>query len=454
MLKKRSYTAGSEESEVVSIPASATRPVALHKARQFVAPYGFLAAIGILSALTFLSLGRAPDQVALIQFLKGLLDLALILAASVAILCHLSNRPLRSSSRMLRIYLAGAAISSAYCVAEVICAYYGFDLGKAIFGSISKYPAGFDRTAPFFYQWDIFFRAVGFAGVDAQAIYSAGAFVLLVVARPFKRAVWNNLAASLCLFGVFLTFSRTGFMFLAVGGFVCFLLRPFPTLRRLPSLAAIATPILVTYLLFPKGTTTMMSTRIPNFSHLVPAVPGPQQSLSTESAFPPPQVLGAPSTIGGQPVGVRQLALAAFNRLESGRIQIYRPVWQKILDRPWGHGLNQFGVVIRRGNEIDLSALRPVYPKWSDAVLREKYSNIHNGWLNMLFEGGWPLCLAYLGYYSAVIRLALKSKTAMGIAGTAVTVALVASGLENNTLYLFYNQLLLILIITNLGRKT
>ena len=39
MLKKRSYTAGSEESEVVSIPASATRPVALHKARQFVAPW-------------------------------------------------------------------------------------------------------------------------------------------------------------------------------------------------------------------------------------------------------------------------------------------------------------------------------------------------------------------------------------------------------------------------------
>lgn len=415
-----------------------------HVAGGLRAPAAFLAAIGVCSALTYVALASEPRREALLLFAKGLADLGLGLAGSFAVLCHLSGRPFRLSRRMLRWYAAGAMASSLYSVAEVCCAYHGFDLGKAFFGTISRYPPRFDLSAPFYYEWDVFFRAVGFAGVNPEGVYTAGAVVLLAVARPFDRARVNWIGASLCLYGLYLTFSRTGFLFLAVAAAVCLALRPRAALRDLPRILALATPILATYLLFPRGTAAMISTRAPHLSS-----PG----AADGAGRPPPATALARAGAEPSPGGVFARAERAFRRLEAGRIEIYRPVWNDILRRPWGHGLNQFSLAIRNEGEIDLSEVRRLYPQWSDEVLREKYANIHNSWLTMLFDGGWPLLFAYLGFYLTAARMAWRLGTRLGVGATAIAIALMVSGLESNTLYLFFNQLLVILVMAAAVRE-
>lgn len=353
-----------------------------------------------LAALSYFSLDFSLAPVSVLQFWKGLAALVFYTAGLSAVVCHLCSDPPATARRLLQVYLLGVAASCAYSFAEVSCAYVGFDLGKAVFGRISVYAPDFDWSAPFYYEWDIFFRAVGFSGVNAQGTYAASAVPLLLLAQPFRRSSVNLALAALCLAGTALTFSRNAFFCLFVSFALYALLRPGRALHYLPRAAAICVPLLVLALTFSEGARTMVSTRL----------------------------------------------YKSVDEVGRGRFEVYDAIWQTIKTHPWGHGLNQFSVAVMNTNEVDLTPLAVEYSMWSDLQVRQSYANPHNNWLNWVFEGGWLLLGAKCGYYLAALMACLRTKTPLGIAAFCTLGGLLLSGCFNMTLTIFSTEFIFILL--------
>jgi O-antigen ligase len=353
-----------------------------------------------LSALTYFALDFSLEPASVRQFWKSLAALALYTAGLTAVTCYLCDQPAATSRRVLQVYLLGVALSCAYSFAEVGSAYVGFDLGKAIFGRISIYAPDFNWDAPFYYEWDVFFRAAGFTGVNAQGTYAVSAVPLLLLARPFRRPAVNLSLAALCLAGTALTFSRNAFVCLLVSLFLYALLRPQLAMRYLPRAAAICLPVLVLALTFSAGARAMVSTRL----------------------------------------------YKSLDEIGRGRFEVYSAIWQTIKTHPWGHGANQFSVVVLNTNQVDLTAIANEYSMWTDEQVRQSYTNPHNNWLNWLFEGGWPLLAAKLGYYLAILLACLRTRSPLGIAAFCTLGSLMLSGCFNMTLTLFSTELLFVLL--------
>lgn len=362
-------------------------------------PLAWLWSIAALSGFSFFALDFSLAH-ALPQFWKGLVSILFYTVGLTALACHLSSSPREDSERLLRLYVLGAVASSAYSFFEVIAAHRGFDLGKAIFGRLSVFPPSFDLHAPFYYEWDIFFRAVGFTGVNAQATYLASVIPLLLFARPFRRPSVNLALAAICLLGSALTFSRNGALALVVSLLVYLLLKPAEFKRLVPRAALVCLPVLAIALFFSEGARVMLSTRL----------------------------------------------YKSLDEVGAGRREIYETAWANIRAWPFGHGLNQFNVVALNSDRLDFTKIEIMYYMLSERQVREAYANLHDNWLNWLFEGGWPLLLAHLGYCGAVCYTCLRTRTDLGIAAVCALAGLLVSGLFNMTLDLFSTDLLFILL--------
>ena len=359
-------------------------------------PVLLLGVILTISALSYFLLdpGLAPASVQ--QFAKGLLDLAFVVTGLISIICYLGEQPPATAHRLLQAYILGASASSFYSFFEVGSAHFGHDLGKAIFGRLSIYGPDFDWSLPFYYEWDVFFRAVGFTGVNSQATYAASVIPLLVLARPFRTQATNLTLAAICFAGTMLTFSRNGFVSLLVCLAFYALMRPAWAIRFLPRIAAICVPVLLLALVYSDGARQMVSTRLYS--------------------------------------SIRDIGI--------GRQEIYGSAWDSIKAHPLGHGINQFSLVVLHTDEIDLSEIAGEYQKWSDLRIRQAYANLHNNWLNWLFEGGWLLFSARALYYAALLRVCWRARTDLGRAAACALGLLLLSGFFNMTLDLFSTELL------------
>ena len=358
-------------------------------------PILLLWSILTLSALSFFLLDFDLAPTSTIQFSKGLLDLSLSVAGVSAIVCFLSEQPPETTTRMLQAYILGAAASSLYSFFEVALAYYGYDLGKAIFGGLSVYGPDFNWSRPFYYEWDIFFRAVGFPGVNAQATYTASVIPLVIFSKPFRRASTNFVVAALCFAGTSLTFSRNGFFSLIVAFAFYSAIRPAWAARFLPRLAAICLPAIFLALVFSDGARQMIATRV----------------------------------------------YKSIDDVGAGRREIFGAAWRSIQAHPLGHGINQFSVVALNTDEIDLNQVAAENENWSDQRIRQAYANVHNNWLNWLFEGGWAMLALQLAYYASLYRICWRTRTPLGYAAVCATSSLLVSGFFNMTLDQFSSSL-------------
>lgn len=355
----------------------------------------------LVSLLTAFQLDPSLGSGVLPQFAKGLVNVGTHTIGLTAMVLWLHD-PLALNWRgLLRAYAGGAVLSSVYSFAEVGCAHFGFDLGKAVFTRLSVFPPDFDLTEPFYYPWENFFRAVGFTGVNAQATYTASMVPLLLVAGPFQRRWVNLLCAALCLAGTALTLSRNGFFTLCLAGVFYLALQPGLALKQMPRLAAALIPILLLFLVFRAPATQLINTRV-----------------------------------GG-----------SFQELASSRSDIVRLVWPITLGQPWlGHGINQFSLLIAHPTLVDVSAITEKYPTKDEAWVRASYANLHNNWLNWFFEGGILLVLAHAAGYAVLILLCLRHRTRLGLVSAATLLSLLVSGLFNMTLDLFSTELLFLLL--------
>lgn len=355
----------------------------------------------LVSTATFFQIGAGLDASAHGQFFKGIGNIAShTLGITLMVLWLHEPRALRATS-VLKAYVAGAVVSSVYSFAEVMCAHAGFDLGKAIFTRISVFPADFDLSQPFYYPWENFFRAVGFAGVNAQATYAGSMVPLLLVAGPFRRRWTNFLFAALCLAGMALTLSRNGFFTLCIVGVLYLALRPGLAAKMLPKMGAALLPLLALFFFFREPATQLLGTRT-----------------------------------GG-----------SFEELASSRSDIVRIVWPVTLHHPvLGHGVNQFSIWIAHPWAIDVSSIAEKYPNQTEQWVRASYANLHNNWLNWFFEGGTLLVLAQLASHGLLVLLCLQRRDRFGVISAAVLISLLISGFFNMTLDLFCTELLFFLL--------
>jgi O-antigen ligase len=357
--------------------------------------------IVLIGLLTAFQVDSGLGEAAWPQFVKGMVSQTTYALGLTAIVLWLHESRGLDWKAMLRAYATGVAFSSVYSFAEVCSAYFGYDLGKAIFTRLSVFPPDFDLSQPFYYPWENFFRAVGMTGVNAQATYTASMVPLLIAAGPFARRWVNFLLAAICLAGTALTLSRNGFFTLCLCGVFYFLLQPGLAMRLVPKILAALLPILLLFVLF-RG--------------------------------PAMQLLG--TRVGG-----------SFQELASSRSDIVRLVWPIACDQPWlGHGVNQYSVIISHPYAIDVSDITAKYPTKDDAWVRASYANLHNNWLNWFFEGGVVLVLGHVAGYALLLRLCLYNHTRLGFVSAATLISLLVSGIFNMTLDLFSTELLYIVL--------
>ena len=349
----------------------------------------------VFSALSYFLLDSRLAPASTLQFTKGMLDLAFIVTGITCVICFLNEQPPAVSHRLLQVYILGAVASSIYSFFEVSSAWFGHDLGRAIFGRLSFYGPDFDWSQSFYYEWDGFFRAVGFTGVNSQATYTASVIPLLILARPFRRQAVNLSLAAICFAGTVLTFSRNGFASLLVCLAFYAMMRPARVVRFLPRIVAICVPVLLLALVFSDGARQMVSSRL----------------------------------------------YRSIEDIGHGRREIYASAWNSIKAHPFGHGLNQFSLVVLDTDEIDLSEIAPDYSRWSDLQLRQAYANLHNNWLNWLFEGGWLLFFSRIAYYASLLLVCWQARTDLGRAAVCSLGLLLLSGFFNMTLDLFSTEL-------------
>lgn len=355
----------------------------------------------LVSLLTIVQVDFQLAPLSTQQFAKGFFSLFAHTCGLTALALWLLEGIGPDHRALLRTYAAGAVAASVYSFAEVSCAYYGFDLGKAVFATLSTYPPDFDLSAPFYYPWENFFRAVGFTGVNSQATYTASVVPLLLVAGPFRHRWVNFLCAALCLAGTALTLSRNGFFTLCLAAVFYLMLQPGLALRVLPRLVTALIPIAALFFVFQGPATQLLASRL------------------------------APSVL----------------ELATSRSDIVRVVWPVAAVHPLlGHGLNQYSVIMAHTRRFDVSAIVEKYPTKDEAWVRESYANVHNNWLNWFFEGGGLLVAAQLAGYMFLLRLCWRSRTPLGLASTATLCSLLVSGMFNMTLDLFSTELLFFLL--------
>ncbi len=359
-----------------------------------------MALIAMLSGLSIVLLDFSLAPKSLEQFAKVLLTIGAYFTGLAAMILHLASEPPKFAERVLRAYILGAVASSVYSFAEVSSAYYGYDLGKAIFGALSSYGPSDDPDRAQYYKWDIFFRAVGFTGANAQATYVASVVPLLLFAQPFRSSRNNLFLAAICLAGLALTLSRTGFFSLFVALGVLMFTHPNWFARNLPRMLIASLPLIAVGVVFYEEAATLLGTRIYS-------------------------------------------SLEDFN---VGRRELYVPIMDAVLTHPFGHGIGQYYVVSQWTNKIDFGTLALVEDYMSEQELRDAYANLHNNWLNWLFEGGWPLLFAYVLYYGLALRACWRANSRLGYVAACVLTGLLASGWFNNSLDLFSTQLLFVLL--------
>lgn len=357
--------------------------------------------IVLVSLLTIVQLNPELGPAASQQFVKGIASLVTrALGLTVLVLWVLETTHL-DFRQLLRAYVGGAVLSSVYSFVEVVCAYAGYDLGKAIFTWLSVFPSDFDLSEPFYYPWDNFFRAAGFTGVNSQATYTASVIPLLLVAGPFRHRWVNNFFAALCLAGTGLTLSRNGFFTLCIAGLLYVVLQPGLAARLWPRLALALVPTLALFLIFREPATQLIETRF----------------------------------------------ASSAQELAASRTDIFKVAWPFISTQPWlGHGVNQFSVVIAYPSLIDVDDITTKYPTKDEAWVRSSYANIHSNWLNWFFEGGVLLVLCYATGYGLLLLLCLRSSTRLGYVSAATLFSLLVSGFFNMTLDLFSTELLFVLL--------
>jgi O-antigen ligase len=303
----------------------------------------------------------------------------------------------RRTHQLLRVYMSAAILSGLWCVTEVFLASHDIELNRITFGAISTYR---DEIA-FTFEWDAFFRATGFAGVNAQATYLMSVIPLLLVCRPFEREWLNLFGISSCLLGIALTMSKNGFFCLIIS--LAFLLFCKPALlgRWARGILIAVIPLVVAADLFWQYVVPLFNTRI-------------------------------------------NVDTFTLSQLFSGRKDIYAATLEAVLSQPWGYGLGQFFVHISGTDTIDLTPV-VLTLEVNTAAARGLFANLHNNWLNWTFEFGFAGGLLYLWFYVWILRTMMKTQTALAWASAASLLGLMLASCFNQTINQFSVQVFIVL---------
>ena len=322
------------------------------------------------------------------QYLKNFLSISIYIIFSIATILYLIQHDPEFIKKILKIYLGACIASAIYSVIEVTSAFYGFDLSKGIFSVIS---IGSDPSdEPFYYQWDIFFRAKGWGGIAVNGTYMLTAIPFLMITKPFDRQIINRAGLIICIIALFLTISKSAivcfFMVLAV----IFLRRPSIVLRGFFSLLIVISCFAGLFAFFYEPILILFESR------------------------------------GG---------LSGFTDV-SGRIEVYIPILEAIAEHPFGYGLGQYFVHSTNANTIDFSSFSAL--GYSESQARIAYENTHSDWLNWLFEFGLLGVQVFILFYGwLVVKLAMM-KTKEATALLAVILAIIISGFFHTIMSHFF----------------
>ncbi len=369
-------------------------------------PVLWMLVIVVLAVLSGLLIDWSLAPQSTIAYLQSIAYISVYFLGLAAVVSHLASESGEIASKVLRVYIIGAAVSSVYSVAEVTLALSGYDLTRAVFGTLSVYRPGGEEK-PFYYEWADFFRAAGFAGVNAQATYVASVIPLLLFGRPFRSRTTDLVLAALCVVGLALTWSRTGLLVLLTAVLLYGFMRPERIVRAvLPLSLAVLLPLLIPAAMFYEEVLALIQTR----------------------------------------------TYESVGDIGAGRKDLYSQVLRSVFYHPLGHGVGQYYVVTQRTDEIDVTRL-DAYAWMAEHEVRDAYANVHSSWINWLFEGGPLLTAAYFLFFLAVIRACRAAGTSLGDAGAAAVAGLMASGLVNDTLELFSSVLLIVLVACACGAR-
>jgi O-antigen ligase len=346
--------------------------------------------------LTGFALDPALQPFAQTQFLKGLANNLLYTVGFSSVLFFLGEESPEWAQRTLRVYILGAVASALFSFVELFAALRGIDLPKLVFASISTYGPDYDPKAAFIFEWDNFYRTGGFTGVNAQATYTASVIPLLLVAAPFRRRWVNLICGLVCFVGMMLTLSRNGLATLIIATCALAALQPARTLKLAGKLALFSIPLVALFAVFRGEAARLVATR----------------------------------------------TYSSIEHFASGRKEIYRAVWPTISAHPLGHGLNQFSVHMLHSDDIFMGEITAMYPTKDETWARNAYANVHNNWLNWLFEGGWVLFGLWIVYFGVLLWICVRRHTSLGHASFATLFALLISGYFNMTLDTFSVQVL------------
>ena len=344
------------------------------------------------------------------MYLKGTVSSLLYTAGLTIIIFYVNSQPEQLINKLLKIYILGATVSALFCILEIALALQGIDLGKIVFGTISTYRDPYALEKPFYYEWSLFFRAAGVAGVNAQGTYLASVIPLLLFTKPFRSTWKNQLTATICLLALALTMSRTALFSLVAGITIYAWFGLKHSIKPIWYLLLAALPLIVLFMTFKLETLSLLETR------------GLGQSFEITAA------------------NRTKIAVTTFNSL---------------LSYPFGYGLNQYAAVVKQSDIIDFSEVDKLFPNRKLWQNRLDYENIHNSFLTILSEGGWLLLIANIAFYISIIRIYYRSRSEYRIGALCSIGALLTGGLTNNTLELFSSKLLIILLaLLTITRKT
>lgn len=341
----------------------------------------FLAMALVSVVLVDWELDGAPDQ----YYKNILFHLAL---TSFIILATISIAELKAigSGRLLKVYIATATFSAIWCLLEVILATYGVGLNEITFGLISTYK----EEMSFLYEWDFFYRATGFAGVNAQATYLVSVIPIIFVWHPFRIKSVNASALIACLAGLALTMSKNGFVSLFATLFFLAFFRPKLLGTRASRLIIAVVPLGLVGSFFWDDIVLLFLTRV-------------------------------------------NVEDAGVSNVLSGRSEIFLATLRAIFDRPLGYGIGQYVVHIMHTDTIDIGNLVRLFGTTSEEI-KIAYSNPHNNWLTWMFEYGVLGGGIYIFFYGWLIRSMLRMNTELSGAVAASIFGLVVGGIFNSTL--------------------
>ena len=165
----------------------------------------------ILFSLTILSffLIDVSMEMAVEQYFKILMYKSVYILFFLSLIIFVNNLGYKYAESLLKVFVISAVGAGIFSFAEVTLALSGFDLPGLVFGFL-----GVSHDGKLVVEFQDFFRAGGWAGINLHAALMLSVIPVLIVGKPFKKDYLNHIGLTICIFSLLITMSRSAIILL------------------------------------------------------------------------------------------------------------------------------------------------------------------------------------------------------------------------------------------------